>query len=196
MTTLLETWLSQKRRQGDLSAADFWHISQLSIYADRVVELIDGEIIEMPSSIRASVLALRLGSVILAFVEDHDLGYVTTADGGYDINEHNVFAPDVGFISKTRLPELPPDGFSPVPPDLAVEIVSPSDLKNRKDRIEKKLERYLEAGVPLIWYFYEDRKEIEVHRPSYPVQTLTVDDVLDGGDVLPGFTLALKKVFR
>jgi Uma2 family endonuclease len=179
-----------------LNSKDFWTLSQQTLYRDRFIELIDGEIVEMPSSLRASQLALLIGSMILPFVREHQLGYVTTADGGYVINDENVFAPDVGFISKERLPELPAQGFGPIPPDLAIEVVSPSDLKDRKQRIEAKLERYLRARVPMICYVYMERKVVEVHRPDRPLQIIGLEDELDLSEVIPGLRLKLRDIFE
>lgn len=179
-----------------VTSAEFRLISQQLAYLDVPLELIEGEIIPMPSSMKASSLALRIGGIVLAFVDEYDLGYVTTTDGAYEIDDINTYAPDVGYISKIRLPEMPDEGYCPIPPDLAIEIVSPSDLKNRKERIEKKLKKYEAVGVPLVWYFYQERKEVEIYRLGEPMQVIGVDGILDGGDVLPGFRLPVNKIFK
>jgi Uma2 family endonuclease len=182
--------------QPRIKAADFWEISQHSDFINKPIELIYGEIEEMPSNPRASALASRINFYIFGFVEAHDLGHVSGEGGGYEVDDENIYAPDVAFISKQRQPELPRAGFNPIPPDLAVEVVSPSDLKDPKRRIFKKLKRYQAARVPLVWYVYEERQEVEVYRPDQPMQILGFDDVLEGGSVLLGFRLPLKTIFK
>lgn len=160
--------------------------------ADRIFELIDGEIVEkMPSNPLSSHLAARIVRFIDTHLDDHPIGYVTTEAGGYKIFG-DTYVPDVAFISKSRLPELPYIGFAPIPPDLAVEVVSPTD---DKDELLSKVANYLAAGV-LVWVLYPLEKEVKVFAPGRPVQTVDINGVLDGGAVLPGFKLALKDIFR
>lgn len=178
------------------TAVEFWEFVNLPENADKHFERIDGEIIEvMPSSIKSSVIANLIAHFITLFVLTHKLGFVSGADGGYDVEDENTFAPDVAFISKARQSTLPDTGFNRIPPDLVVEVVSPSDLKDPKRRIQRKLEKYLAAGIPLIWYVYLERQEVEVYELGKSMRVVGIDDVLDGGAVLPGFTLALKDVF-
>lgn len=83
---------------------------------------------------------------ILTFVKAHDLGYVTAPDGGYVMNEENKFIPDVGFISKARLPEIP-EREVPIPPDFAVEVVSPTDTAAATHR---KAMKYLNYSTQMV----------------------------------------------
>ncbi|MDP9363937.1 MAG: Uma2 family endonuclease [Chloroflexota bacterium] len=105
-----------------------------------------------------------------------------------------VVAPDVAFVRAERLPS-PSErrGFSPVVPDLAVEVVSPSD---RQAKVDEKVALYLAAGVPLLWVAYPRRRVVRVHRPGREPVELGEGDVLDGEDVLPGFRLPVADVFR
>jgi Uma2 family endonuclease len=182
-----------KRR---LTTAEFIEQMQQADDGDRVVELINGEIVEMPSNLYSSALAIHIALLISSFVRPRRLGFVTGEAGGYEIDDENVFAPDVAFIARARQETLSRVGFGLLPPDLAVEIVSPIDLQDSKQRIEHKLARYLAAGVPLVWYVYPERREVEVHRPGQPVMMVGIDDVLDGGDVLPGLTIAVREIFE
>jgi len=68
-------------------------------------------------------------------------------------------------------------------------------VKDPKKRIEDKLATYMAAGVPLVWYVYPDRQEIDVHRPGQPKITVGINGTLDGGDVLPGLMIAVGDVF-
>src|SRR5262245_49466887 len=109
------------------TAKEFWEITRLPENEDKRLALIDGEIVEMASSSQKNtVIAGRIIYFLNAIVIPRDLGYVTGADGGFTLDEHNARQPDVGYISKTRHPEL--DGVEfPIAPDLAVEVISPSE---------------------------------------------------------------------
>jgi Uma2 family endonuclease len=179
-----------------LTIAEFIEEIQRRDDGDRVIELINGEIVEMPTFPYTSALAARLVILIGMYVMQHDLGHVTGADGGYEVDDENLLAPDVAFISKTRQESLPDDRFNPIPPDLAIEVVSASDLKDGTRRIEDKLAAYMGAGVPLVWYVYPERQEVEVHRPGQSGITVGVDGTLDGGDVLPGLTISVRDIFK
>ena len=78
-----------------------------------------------------------------------------------------------------------------IPPDLAVEVVSPTD---RASKIADKVANYLLAGT-LLWYVYPDEQQIKVYKSGQPARTLGIDDVLDGDRVLPGFKLVVKDIF-
>ena len=99
--------------------------------------------------------------------------------------------PDVGFISRASQPKRPRDTWVPQAPDLAVEVVSPTDGAKQ---IADKVVNYVHAGT-LVWYFYPDEQEVKVYEPGQPVKTLTINDTLDGGRILPSFNLALKDIF-
>jgi Uma2 family endonuclease len=103
-----------------------------------------------------------------------------------------VRAPDVGFVAKERLTGPIPDKYFPFAPDLAVEVVSPSDTA--QDIREKVLD-FLKAGTRLVWVVYPESKTVDVYRPD-GVQVVEINGTLDGGDVLPGFRLALRAVFE
>jgi Uma2 family endonuclease len=177
--------------------AEFYEFINQPENADKHFELIDAEILEtMPSFPIPSNIATWFVIYIGIYLMSNDIAYITDAQGGYDIDDENLFVPDVAVTLKSRLPTLPLSTFVPIPPDIAIEVVSKSDLKDPKNRIERKLKKYLEAGVPLTWYVYYERKVVEVHQPGQPVQIIDIDGVLDGGGVLPGFQLAVKDIFR
>jgi Uma2 family endonuclease len=94
-------------------------------------------------------------------------------------------------LSKEKQPTLAREGYNPIPPDLAIEVISPTDSERN---IAIKVANYLAVGT-VVWVMRPEVKEVEVFVPNQPVQVLTVDDVLDGGEVLPGFTLAVKALF-
>lgn len=180
-----------------LTREAFMAFIQLPGNDEKFFELINAEPVEkMPSFPYVSALALKFVFFFMLYLQNNDIAHITGEQGGYDIDDENTYAPDVAIILKSRQPELPKDEYTPIPPDIVIEIVSASDLQKPKQRIQQKLERYLAAGVPLIWYVYPERREIEVHRPEKPIQIVTVDNILDAEPILPGFRLHVKDIFK
>ena len=160
-------------------------------------ELIDGELVPMtPSGPDSSSLGHRIGWIVGNFVYANDLGLITAADGGYVLfpDKSTIRVPDVGFTRKDR---LPPEGerhkFPRSAPDLAIEVLSPSD---RAGDIIAKIGMYQEAGVRLIWVVDPPPKTITVIAAGRPTVVLKPGDTLDGGDVLPGFSVSVSEIFR
>lgn len=179
------------------TAADLWALSHHPDYADMRLELSEGVLkIVSPAGGEHGNLALRIGARLHLFVEEARLGYTTAAETGYILSTRpdgrdTVRAPDVGFVAAERLPDGLPQGFVPCAPDLAVEIVSPNDTA---DEIHAKVQDFLQAGTRLLWVVYPRTRTVDVHTPQ-GAHTLTLTDTLDGGDVLPGFTLPLRELF-
>lgn len=156
---------------------------------NRLLELINGEIVEKMASFTPSKVAMRMGRFIGNFADE--FGYVTGADGSYILAEDYEFMPDVGYISKARLSQEPEREVQG-PPDLAVEVKSPSDSKRQ---LRLKVEDYLRFGTKMVWLVFPDDRRVEVYVPGADVREFGLDDVLDGGDVLPGFKLAVRDIF-
>lgn len=164
-------------------------------------ELVEGRLVRMaPEGGEASYLGIRLASAIQRLADEIG-GFVTGAAGGFELSRPGepptVLAPDVAFVRAERVP--PPGsrerrGFWRLAPDLVVEIASPSQ---RRPDLEAKVRVYLAAGVRLVWVVWPRRQEIDVWPAGAeaPVRTLRLGDVLDGGDVLPGFRLPLDRLF-
>lgn len=175
---------------------EFYKFINLPQNAARIFELIEGEIFEkMPTFGYSSGLSARLTTFIGMYLLKNNIAHMTDAQGAYEVDAKNTLAPDVGVILKSRQPELPSNSFIPIPPDFVVEVVSVSDLKDPENRIEKKLQKYRDAGLPLIWYVFYERQTVEVYRKGQPKQVYGLDDTLDGGDVLPDFTLRVRDIF-
>ena len=135
----------------------------------------------------------RLDRRVGGFAEEHDLGEVGP-EAGFILSRDpdTVLGPDLSFVRAERLPPLAEEGFFEGPPDLAVEVLSPS---NTATEVARKVALYLEAGCPLVWVVDGPRRHVHVHRPGRPPRTLGIGDALDGADVLPGFTLPLAELF-
>jgi Uma2 family endonuclease len=162
---------------------------------DKQYELVEGVLIEMsPSGRPHSRDGLRVATRLNLFVEDHDLGEVHGADGGFILrrNPDTVRAPDAAFVRKERLVKLDDEGFMPLPPDLAVEVVSPS---NTVSEMSQKVRDYLDAGSAMVWVVEPLRRQVTVYTPDNVARIHRDGDTLSGGDVLPGFELDVTYIF-
>jgi Uma2 family endonuclease len=173
-----------------MTVEDFDALAALPQNADMLLEYVGGEIVVAPPNPYSSHIASRVNRRLAAFVEDNDLGFVTGEAGGYMISGER-YAPDVAYISKERQPELAREGYNPNPPQLAIEIVSPSDSEQK---LRIKLANYLAAGT-LVWVIHPAIATVEVYTPGQTVRILGTEDTLDAGDVLPGFTLKISDIF-
>jgi len=160
----------------------------------RLYELVDGVLVEKPMGATEALLAGLIIYHLWAFLEQHDLGVVVGADGPFRLRLGLVRFPDVCFISWDRLPagEFPDDPIARVIPDLAVEVLSKS---NTKAEMERKLGEYFRAGVRLVWLLDPKTQTVRVYTSPTRSRLVATGDALDGGQVLPGFTLPLKELF-
>jgi Uma2 family endonuclease len=158
--------------------------------ADKLFEYIGGAIVEVVSnnysSEVAALLLIHIGGHVLA----NKLGHVTGADGGYIVSGEK-YIPDVAFISLARQPLASHAAYNPNAPDLAIEVLSPG---NTDEEISIKIVNYLAAGTT-VWRVRPNEKQVVVFAPGKPVETIYVDGILDGGEVLPGFKLPVKDIF-
>jgi Uma2 family endonuclease len=137
-------------------------------------------------SIMSGIIIRLLG----AFVDQHKLGWVTTPDGGYMVGGER-YIPDAAFISIAKYPKAPRETYIAQPPDLAVEIISPTD--NEAD-LRAKLVNYVRAGTT-VWVVNPDQQFVQVFPPDQAPKVVDINGTIDGGNVLPGFTLAVKDIF-
>jgi len=158
-------------------------------------ELVDGRLVERNVGAESSRVGTRLCSRMDFFCEENDLGLVWGADNGFQCFAHapgRVRRPDVSFIRRGRLPgDVSPKGWVRIPPDLAVEVVSPNDSA---EDLEEKLEDYHKARVPLVWVIYPKARKARVFRLDGPPAVLGEDDVLSGEEIIPGFRCPLREI--
>ena len=151
-------------------------------------ELIQGELTSMPpSGSEHGYETIWIGHVVCTYILDHDLGFPFGAEAGFIIGRDpdTVRAPDFAFVCKSRVPDgRLPKGFFPGAPDLAVEVLSPSD---RVVDVEDKIQQWLDAGTRQVWVVNLHRRTLTVHGRDQPPRVLRADDILDGGDLLPNF---------
>ncbi len=159
--------------------------------ADRLFELFNGEIIEKVPTEEHGIIVLNIAAPLRMFVKQHKLGRVTTESlHRVPADEQNAVLPDVSFRRDLQSP-LVREGAIPAMPDLAVEVQSPTQSD---DFMIEKAAYYLANGTQIVWLVFPTKRVVEVHQRDQ-VTTLTQSDMLTGGSVLPGFTLAVKDVF-
>lgn len=160
---------------------------------DRRFELINGDLIEVPSNSYSSEIAALIIGALVAFLRLHPLGRVTGEQGGYVI-AGQLYAPDVAYISYAKQPRTVRKGFNTIPPDLVVEVISDPDNRQEQEVLRMKITNYLSIGI-VVWVVDSDQRRVEVHRAGEPLLVVNEDDTLDGGDVLPGFLLPVRDIF-
>jgi Uma2 family endonuclease len=133
--------------------------------------------------------------VVGQFVKTHGLGVVFGAETGFKLTSDpdTVRAPDLAFVRRERIPpEGMPQGFWPGAPDLAVEVVSPSDTYTA---VEEQVREWLDAGTRLVLVVNPRTRTVTVHASQTQVTRLTESDLLTGGEVLPGLSCRVAELF-
>lgn len=159
-------------------------------------ELQEGELVDMsPAGGPHGEVALNIGAIIRQFVREHRLGKCFAAETGFVLfrDPDTVRAPDFAYVSATRLPggTLPP-GYFPGPPDLAVEVLSPSESR---ESIQQKTEEYFAAGSAAVWVVDPAAREVRTYTDPATSRVFTDRDELSGQAVLPGFTIPVREFF-
>ncbi|HEU5367499.1 MAG TPA: Uma2 family endonuclease [Ktedonobacterales bacterium] len=188
-------------------------------------ELVEGRLVKMPPTGGGhDSIASRLHIALGAFVEAHNLGECTLSQAGYRLSlpgkPDTVLAPDLAFVRADRLPQPGTaawDEFWQLARDLVVEVVSPSESRPKMEALARepqarmrepgsrkhqppkaRARQWLDAGARLVWLIWPKAKQVEVWQPgsNKPTQTLSVSDLLDGLDVVPGFSYPIARLFR
>lgn len=159
-------------------------------------ELIDGEPVEMtPSADESSSVGATIIVLLGAFIRPRGLGRLYSSDGGFVLfpDRQTVRVPDAAFVRVDRAPQgKARKSFPRLAPDLVVEVLSPSD---RASEVVAKLEMYQEAGVSLIWLVDPEQETVTIIAAGQPTRVVKQGDTLDGGDVLPGFSVPVAEIF-
>ena len=163
-------------------------------HEDRLCELVDGVLVEKGMGFRESLLALAIGAILRGFIIPRNLGLVVGPDGMLKLMPGLVRIPDVSFLSWDRIPggKVPSEAIPPISPDLAVEVLSES---NTKREMARKRREYFASGTRLVWEVDPESRTVAIYDAPERFQTLSQTDTLDGGDLLPGFTLRLVDLF-
>ncbi len=169
-------------------------VIDIEAHENRLCELVDGVLVEKTVGYYESRVAIVLGYFIELFLDRHDLGIALGPDGTLRLMPGLVRIPDVSFISWTKFPnrELPPEPIPDLVPDLTVEVLGEG---NTAEEMGRKLREYFKVGVRLVWLIDPATRTTEVYTSPRKKTTITVDDALNGGTVLPGFRLTLQELF-
>ena len=155
-------------------------------------EYVKGVLIPMPpTSGEHGDISANLFLFLGPYVRENQLGRVYTSDTGFKIGDRFLI-PDIAFVSSARLPDDRRKAFS-IPPDLAVEIVSPTDVLFR---VFEKALTYLSGGTRLVWVIEPVAKTVTVYRSETDIKTLTREDILSGEEVVEGFSCKVSELFE
>src|SRR5262245_44432863 len=178
-------------------------VAQPTITADELLrmpdgdrfELVDGELVERDMGTLAGWISNQVGALFGGYAKQY--GGVAFGEGAwyrcYEDDSERVRKPDASYIRSERLPgDEIPEGYITIPPDVAVEVISPSDTYRD---VEAKVAEYLDAGVPLVWLINPDNRSVRVFRAGQRVVQLRASDELTGDDVLPGFRCPVAELF-
>ena len=173
-----------------MTADDLLHVN----IPGKQVELVRGVlVVREPPGFQHGAITARLGAMLLQHVDAHDLGIILVGDPGFTLarNPDTVRGPDIAFIRRDRVPHPSPVGFAAFPPDLVIEIRSPSD---RPGDILGKVGDWLSAGTRLVWVIDPAHRLAHVYRQDETQSTIGPQATLDGEDVLPGFACPLDSI--
>jgi len=159
-------------------------------------ELVRGELRRMtPAGSQHGRIAVRITWRLARHVEENQLGTVYAAETGFRLssNPDTVRAPDVAFVSRDRIEAIGEiEGFWPEAPALAVEVISPGD--SYAD-VEEKVFDWLDAGTKMVVVINPRQRSATVYKSPTDIAALAESEVLNGGDVVPGFELAVREIF-
>jgi len=173
-------------------------VSEPSLCDDPLYEVVDGQIEELPPmGAFAANIASRLQSRMGPYAEDNNLGRTVTEmlfvlDAERDLKRR----PDVAFVSYGLWPRsksVPDEEAWDIVPELAIEVVSPS---NMAEKVIRKLREYFHAGCQRVWVVYPLAKQVYVYESDTEAQILSLADTLDAESILPGFRLPLARLFE
>ena len=143
-----------------------------------------------------SATVIRAGSVLLRYTDANDYGEARAGEPGYRLerNPDTVRCPDIAWFAPGRIP-TGTVGYPELTPDLCIEVASPSNA--RADRLlSDKAQMWLDFGAREVWILNPEDTAVTRYRPNMPPAILSDDDILDGGELLPGFSVAVWQLFR
>lgn len=184
-----------QERTGPHTRADLAALYALPENKDKRFELINGEIYEVPAaSLLHNWIITQLVFLLKTFVDPRSLGVVFGDGAGFDLPNGDSVEPDVAFVAGADATALP-KRYN-IAPDLAVEVVSPS---NTPTEMSDKIDSYLTSGTKRVWVVYPERHVIEVFRRlgdrSTAYETYRMGDTVIGEGVMEGFTLRVGDIF-
>jgi Uma2 family endonuclease len=156
-------------------------------------ELVNGEILVSPAGWEHSEITIKIICILATFLEDHPVGKLATPDLGIWLSGGNLRCPDVTFIRSEKVPKGEKrKKFLDSVPDLAVEVLSPSD---RPGFVSEKISEFLANGVPIVWLVNPSDKTVTEHRSRPEIKEYSGDDVISAEPILPGFSCPISRFF-
>ena len=159
-------------------------------------ELVKGILRRMPlAGFEHGILSSKIGSSLDKHIKKYQLGYVCSAGTGFKISQNpdTVRAPDAAFVCQAAIDKQgTPRGYWEGAPDLAVEVISPSDTYTE---VAEKVDEWLEAGCAMVWVVNPRRETVKAYRSPEDITVLRGDDILDGSDVIEGFQCQVRDLF-
>ncbi|MGA2701647.1 MAG: Uma2 family endonuclease [Isosphaeraceae bacterium] len=164
---------------------------------DMLYEVVDGQILEKNMGSRELEITTILGGYLFQFARANRLGRALVEFVFRIIVEEDMQRrPDVAFVSHARWPynrRVPDVPVWDMVPDLAIEVISPSDMMSA---VLRKVHDYFKAGVTRVWVVYPEQAEVYIYSTPQQVHVVGVGQELDGGDLLPGFRLPVAVLFE
>ena len=158
----------------------------------RKYELVHGRLREVPTGARHGWIAFRLAGRLYAVLPANLIAFDSST--GFRMRVGNIRSPDIAVMHRHRLPEgLPTEAFIEGAPELAIEIVSPSE---RQSELLEKIAEYFDSGAQEVWLLLPERKQVYRYRAPLEVEILSEADILTGGDLLPQFSLRVGELFE
>jgi Uma2 family endonuclease len=160
-------------------------------------EIVNEELVDMGNSgAKHGYLCSLILSALMSYILPNKLGVIFDSSTAFKMKNGNKRAPDISFFAKERLHGMEelPDGFLEGAPDLAIEVLSPT---NTIEEIEGKIAEYFQNGSRLVWVIYPNSQYVLVYRSDRePDRLLKSNDSLDGEEVIPGFTFPVGNLFQ
>jgi Uma2 family endonuclease len=179
-----------------MTAEEFWDYCRLPENENKFLELVRGEVVELPRpNKRHGVAATRIARFLDEYAERVRKGYVASNDTGVILEREpdTVVGPDVAYyLDAKTYDELHPK-WGEEPPVLAVEVLSPND---KMSKVNAKIADYLKNGVQVVWLLDPEEKHVTVYLPARAFEIIPESTDLTGGNELPGFTCRVADIFR
>jgi Uma2 family endonuclease len=157
----------------------------------RKYELVDGRLVEVPTGGRHGKIAVEL--CVRLYPATKPWATMFDSSTGFRMAQGNIRSPDVSVMRTERLPDgKAPEGFVDGAPDLAIEVISPSETMSA---LLTKMAEYFESGAQEVWLLFPERKQVHRYRAELVVEVLNEDDTLNGAPLLPDFTVRVGDLF-
>lgn len=154
-------------------------------------ELVEGEATEVPAGHKHDAIAIQVAVLLKPFVRGR--GVVAGAQAGFRMASGNVRSPDVSFTRRERMPGgQPAEGFEDFAPDLAVEVISPSE---EPSDMARKVAEYFESGAEQVWHLFPETSRVTIYFSPVDTALFGPQDALDTRGFLPGFTYQAEELF-